>query len=306
MNKLMSITGILLLAAMFLAGCSKMVPIEEAVHTLNVSVVLPAVASRASHDGDGDGNFVNRCRLQIWLKDSLCIDRTAPVKNSRAEFSDIFIAENPQYQFLFWADCSSDEFYNTENLKQISFKGEYLGNDDRRDAFCLSATHQEVKDSKENPLMLRRPFAQMNIITTDIADFIQYLLEGRATLRPEFFPESVRVKFRAPKLFDVSLMKGSEIGEFSYFSKIYSDLLSLDAPWNRTLSMDYIFVPDENKFLTDVKFTLEGNAEATAMEFSSIPLMRNYRTCVTGRLLSLGQQAEVTISTEWNGEENAE
>ena len=70
--------------------------------------------------------------------------------------------------------------------------------------------------------------------------------------------------------------------------------------------MDYIFIPDGNKFLTDVKFSLEGNAEASAMKFSSIPLLRNFRTCVTGRLLSLGQQAEVTISTEWNGEENAE
>ncbi|MBQ0081242.1 MAG: hypothetical protein KBS95_06835, partial [Alistipes sp.] len=268
------------------------------------NVVLPSSASRASHDGDGDGKFVDRCRLQIWLKDSLCVDRTAPVENSRAEFKDVFIDTNPEYRFLFWADCSEGNFYNTESLRRVTIQGPYQGNDDRRDAFCACASSDEVKASiLGTPIMLHRPFAQMNIITTDIGDFIDYSKEGSASLLEEFFPKNVRLRFHSASVFDVYEMKGSEVVETNYTSKIYSDLLSLEGPRNRTLSMDYILALDESKFLADIEFTLTGNAEDTTMNFQSVPLQRNYRTSVMGRLLTVEHEAVVTISSEWNGEQ---
>lgn len=49
------------------------------------------------------------------------------------------------YDFVFWADCSTGDHYNTDDLTNITVKGNYAGNNDEFDAFTGALLDYQVK-----------------------------------------------------------------------------------------------------------------------------------------------------------------
>ena len=90
---------------------------------INVSVPSGSV-TRAAADSDATGQYADRCRLQVWLKDSLCFDKTVHVENMHAWFF-VHLEENPDYTFLFWADNSEGDYYDTDDLRCVRFSSDY-------------------------------------------------------------------------------------------------------------------------------------------------------------------------------------
>lgn len=281
-----------------LLSCSKVnLPLKEQLpltEQMCLSVALPGMGdTKAAADGDGDARYVDRCRLQVWLSDSLCYDSTVPVKNMHARF-DVLLNENPDYVFLFWADNAEGNYYDADTLTHVRFNQDYCGNNDARDAFCRRMTSAQVKEVGDGWIMLKRPFGQVNVIADDIDD----LVARSSSESGSFLPNTVKVSFKAASEYNVSTGKVSEVREFSYSAPVYS--MTADAE-ESTLVMDYILAPEE-KSVFDMKVTLLDPIESIDLDLANLPLQRNWRTNVRGSLLTGEVKANVRIDSQWMGE----
>ena len=189
------------------------------------------------------------------------------------------------YDFVFWADCSTGDHYNTDDLTNITVKGNYAGNNDEFDAFTGALLDYQVKGAFSENITLRRPFGQLNVKTLDMA----------AIPDPTLKPTKVKVAFTAvPTSFNA---KKGEIGAATAAVEYTADVLSADGD----LTVDYIWAPVEEATLADFSMTfLNGTTEiSTNGDFKNIPIRRNYRTNVSGNLLTKQGTFNVTIDPEF-------
>lgn len=87
------------------------------------------------------------------------------------------LMRNQQYTIAFWAQCSDIDCYDTKDLMdvKVTYTGE--NNDERRDAFCKAEVLSVGNNSPARTVILKRPFAQINVATTG-ADY-KNLVEGK-------------------------------------------------------------------------------------------------------------------------------
>ena len=125
----------------------------------------------------------------------------------------------------------------------------------------------------------------MNVKTLDMA----------AIPDPTLKPTKVKVAFTAvPTSFNA---KKGEIGAATAAVEYTADVLSADGD----LTVDYIWAPVEEATLADFSMTfLNGTTEiSTNGDFKNIPIRRNYRTNVSGNLLTKQGTFNVTIDPEF-------
>lgn len=174
---------------------------------------------------------------------------------------------------------------NTDDLTNITVKGNYAGNNDEFDAFTGALLDYQVKGAFSENITLRRPFGQLNVKTLDMA----------AIPDPTLKPTKVKVAFTAvPTSFNA---KKGEIGAATAAVEYTADVLSADGD----LTVDYIWAPVEEATLADFSMTfLNGTTEiSTNGDFKNIPIRRNYRTNVSGNLLTKQGTFNVTIDPEF-------
>lgn len=78
-----------------------------------------------------------------------------------------------EYTLVFWAQSpEAGTYYDTSDLTDIKINygnGDMLNNDEARDAFCTRLKLKIEQDNEEYTAILRRPFAQVNILFTENA-----------------------------------------------------------------------------------------------------------------------------------------
>ena len=92
----------------------------------------------------------------------------------------------------------------------------------------------------------------------------------------------------------------------------YASLANASGVTAWTLTMDYVLttkatesVSDSDKDVVDLNWVVKhGTNQITSMDFSNIPLKRNYRTNITGALLTNTATYNVEILPGWTGELN--
>ena len=249
--------------------------------------------TRATAADFGNGAKIDRCLLQIYHsgttpakygeQQSATVQKGADGKLT-ATFNLRLVAQQT-YDFVFWADCSTGDHYNTDDLTNITVKGNYAGNNDEFDAFTGALLDYQVKGAFSENITLRRPFGQLNVKTLDMA----------AIPDPTLKPTKVKVAFTAvPTSFNA---KKGEIGAATAAVEYTADVLSADGD----LTVDYIWAPVEEATLADFSMTfLNGTTEiSTNGDFKNIPIRRNYRTNVSGNLLTKQGTFNVTIDPEF-------
>lgn len=279
--------------AAFTACQKDELPQSGAATSQTISVAVPqGIQTRAT--GDGDGSMVNRCILEIYRDGALYGERkVSTVTSGKATFSDLRLVAQQTYDFVFWADCADngvDKYYNTESgLTQISAK-EYKGNEERFDAFFLCQKDYKVEASfNETGWVLKRPFGQLNIKTDDLDD-----------IPTELQPDAVSVVFKnLPTSFNAleGVTNEATQEEVTYKANI------LDAASGK-LTVDYLWASEEESAtLSDFTMTFLNNDTeiCTNDAFTNIPIRRNYRTMVSGNLLTKKGTINVTIAPEFEG-----
>lgn len=281
--------------------------------TVSISAVMPDGGGMVvkSDTEPGDGSLANRCIMQIYyLPDGENAepipygDRvTVAVSGMKAVFPDQRLVSGHDYRFVFWADCiddnsteegrAADKHYETDEFPVISFieGGTYRSNDDTRDAF-FAAEVRNISGPSSQSFDLKRPFGQLNIITTDWG-----------AIPDDVAPSKVKLEFKSlPNSID--LVSGDVTGDVDIVSEVVP---VSQVPLNgdsKQLSFDYIFAKDgEQTVLADftMNFLLDDGTDVTdPYTFTNIPVQRNYQTNVSGNLLTDRTGIDVEVVPGFN------
>ena len=282
---------LLVLAVAFLSGMTACQKSEEVTGTGEATVTISATlpAGMGATRAYGDGETVDRCIMEVYLDGKLYGERqTVAVSGLQATFSARLVS-GKSYDLVFWADKAGadqgDLHYDTSAFPEVRFTGDYAGNDETRDAFYGTAV-VKADQSKAVTVELKRPFGQLNIATLDMAD-----------VPADMQPTEVSISFESVPT-GINLMTG-ELTE-ARAAVSYSVPAALVNAENGDLSVDYLFAPktEGEQYLANFTMSfLKGGAEvASAYAFSSIPVQRNYRTNVSGYLLT--KKADVTVEVK--------
>ena len=293
-------------AALLFAGCAKEQIAGPEGNGETVAVSFTAALSdgaKASFDNDGAGIYADQCKLQVWWGGKLFYEATAPVSSLKAKFENIVLVKDQTYDFLFWADNAAGAYYVTTDLKTVGLSGTYVGGDDKRDAFYAALTDKTVTETFSQTVELYRPFAQLNVITTDIPDLRAQITDD--DLFAAVVPETVELTVNVPTVFNVKTGEASGNADITYSAPVYTNPYKTTAAAKNTLSMDYLLAPAAEGNVVEVKFSAKNETSGLAdidYTFSNIPLRRNYRTNVLGALITVKGTVNVEIKPAWLGE----
>ncbi len=249
--------------------------------TITVTIPQSGVPTRATAADFGDGSKIDRCILQVYKNDQPYGEpQTVSVQNNQATFN-LRLVTSQTYDFVFWADCSAGDHYDIDDLTAITVKDEYTGNNDEFDAFFYCLSNYEVNGSFSESVTLKRPFGQLVVKTADLAMIPDETLK----------PNKVKVAFTAvPTTFNAKTgVVAQDTKSVEYTATVVNE--------SGDLSVDYIWASPDEANLADFKMTFYKNdTEITTNEnFKNIPIRRNYRTNVSGNLLTKQGTINVTI-----------
>ena len=279
--------------ALTLTACQKDEGVvSDTTSSSSFTVTIPQNGTRAVTDDFGAGTSANRCILEIYRNDKLYNRIEKGVTGETVTFDDLRLVAQQTYDFVFWADCAegsegsfTDKTYNTANLKSITEIGPFVGNSDERDAFFAHETF-EVTGSFSRPVTLKRPFGLLVVKTNDLNEIRDEALK----------PTGYEVAFKGlPTTFNALTGEVSGSADVSYKATEF-------AKTDGTISMDFLWATESEAALSDFTMTFyNGGTEiCTNDAFTNIPIRRNYRTNVSGNLLTRKGTISVTIDPEFD------
>ena len=279
--------------ALTLTACQKDEGVvSDTTSSSSFTVTIPQNGTRAVTDDFGAGTSANRCILEIYRNDKLYNRIEKGVTGETVTFDDLRLVAQQTYDFVFWADCAegsegsfTDKTYNTANLKSITEIGPFVGNSDERDAFFAHETF-EVTGSFSRPVTLKRPFGLLVVKTNDLNEIRDEALK----------PTGYEVAFKGlPTTFNALTGEVSGSADVSYKATEF-------AKTDGTISMDFLWATESGAALSDFTMTFyNGGTEiCTNDAFTNIPIRRNYRTNVSGNLLTRTGTISVTIDPEFD------
>lgn len=236
--------------------------------------------------------------------------------NGLTENVTITLAKGQQYTVAFWAQNPNCTAYTTTDLKNVTIDYAGLNNDETRDAFFKAETFT-VTGNTEIDVVLKRPFAQINVgvyqtdwdaaVASEIeiekskvtiekaATSINLLtgeVEGEETVENGF--ATIPTQFTTPETLDVDLDKDGTKEKYVYLSMSY--ILANDATTGyakATLEdLDFTFAPKSGN---NINFS-EG--------LNAVPVQRNWRTNIIGKILTGDVTFNITIDPIYDGEYN--
>lgn len=294
--------AIALLAAVAMTSCSNDDVMNNAPDngsTVTFTATLPSdLQSRAF----GDGTQTKDLHYAIYEAGTKTlvfaseggVPQATLVKIDEKNFSlSADLVKGKAYDFLFWADATGNDFYTFEPAEQtVSINYDNLvANDDTRDAFFQTVKGINVTGSASYNVELRRPFAQLNILTDDIAKVTATGTKlGDITV-------TVSDAYSTLDLFsgEATGLKGAAVSFAA--PRAEGETVSVNGKAYDVLSMNYILtgsvieggnVQTAQKELFDVTVDINDNAgtKLQTINVSNVPVQRNYRTNIYGSLLT--------------------
>lgn len=275
--------------------------------TASFSIQLPNDDSSVTTRTASDGTQVNRCIMEVYRDGELYLRKMAAVTQTTASF-DIRLVTSQTYDFVFWADhvastegdaINTDLHYTTntvDGLQAISLKGDYEGSskDDTRDAFFAKESSVTVTGAFSKTVKLYRPFGRLNIKTTDIND----IKSGQ--LKP------VTASLSFSKVYtNFNALTGEAVGELAAISyKQPAEVVDNDG----NLTVDYLFAPATERVLVDMVLAVydQNGKKITNRDLTSIPVKRNYKTNVSGNLMTAAGTFTVSVESDFTASLNEE
>lgn len=222
------------------------------------------------------------------------------------------LAKGQTYKVAFWAQNSECKAYEVNDNMNVTVSYEGVeNNDETRDAFFKTTEAFTVTGSTSMDVVLKRPFAQINVgVETD--DWDKAVASGI-----EIEKSTVIIKKAATS---IDLVTGAVTAPTNVTYSLAaipaeSENLEVDVDGDgemetyKWLSMSYILVNDESKngaekaTLEDLSFTFQpktGNEITLNDGLNSVPVQRNWRTNILGKLLT--GDIEFTIKIDPNYE----
>lgn len=245
---------------------------------------------------DENGQFVKNDAFATPLQDNVTIT----------------LAKGQQYTIAFWAQNGDCTAYNTEDLENVTVNYTALANNDEaQDAFYKTHTFR-VTDDATIDIELKRPFAQVNLGVTN-ADWTAAVNSGIEIQKSTVVIKNVGTA--------INLITGavSAPQAVTYnLAAIPGETLTVDANGDGTkesykyLSMSYILVNDgsanglNKAILEEVEYTFNpvaGEDIVFNVGMNNVPVQRNWRTNVVGKILTGDIDFNITIEPAYEDDE---
>ena len=317
MNNNLLFTMLAASTMMLATGCSSsddtVATQESNLATVSFSVQADAVVgTRAISDGTGADELIYR----VFDKDGNSVGTLA--QKTETGLTDLltghkvtlYLAKGQTYKVAFWAQDADCHAYTVDDNMSVAVNYAGANNDETRDAFFKTVDVTVTGDMSVD-VTLKRPFAQINVgCTTDDWNAAQASGINVQT-------SSVTVKDAATKL---NVIDGTVSGsqDVTYTAaNIPTETLKVDADGDGTkeeynyLSMCYI-LPNETttgaaKTTAGTTFTFHpqaGNDITLSEGLQAIPVQRNYRTNIVGKILSGEVSFNVKVDPIYDGDHN--
>jgi len=293
-------------AALILAGCAKESLKNDSLEngeltTVTFTAGLDGQNTKATIDNDGHAAKVNHWIMEVRDEQNDLFIRQEKKNVTAGTLTQTFtfdLFKGQDYTLQFWAD--TEGAYDTGDLTAIS-TADTTANVDSRDAFSANVKYTPTSHESKS-VTLYRPFAQLNIITTDLQ---KMKAQVESEVYPKYKPKDLKLVASVPTTFNVQTQKAGKDSIVTVTADTcYADFMAA-AP-KTTIYMDYIFASEDTKDVVDLAFSFKSNSNPISYNFSSIPLQRNYRTNILGDFLSYATSWEVTIEPDWFGEYDKE
>ena len=294
--------GMLAIVAMIATSC-----VQDQSTDLGVGVGETAAVSfnvGTATRAYSDGMSVNELHYAVYAVRGeelvlLGITGTEDVENGHAAINGLELATGDTYTMLLWAQVEGAPY--KVDFEKMTVKVNYEGavsNDESRDAFFAAHTFT-VNGPCTESVTLTRPFAQINIGSSDF--------EAMKTAGREIAKSAVTV----PAYTTLNLATGEVVGEASAVTFGWADIPVAEETFpvagHKYLAMNYILVgTEQDQGLVDVQFSYATDDEAYTRTriVGSVPVKRNYRTNLYGKLFTSTTGVNVDINPAYEGEKN--
>ena len=272
------------------------------------------IATRAISDGKSADVLV----YAVFDKDGNRLSNIQAVTKTGVTFpttESITLAKGQTYKVAFWAQDDDCKAYTVDTDKMsvaVNYANDEnkVNNDETRDAF-FKTVEFTVTGSTSIDVEMKRPFAQINVGVTK-EDWEAAVASGI-----EIENSSVVIKNAATSLNLIDGTVGTETVDVSYaLNTIPNEPLYVDTDGDgikeeyNWLSMSYILVADEidgasKATLQSLQYTFtpeNGNPIDFKEGLNTVPVQRNWRTNILGKILTGDIQFNITIDPAYDGD----
>ena len=284
---------------------------------VNITVALPEGTRADSAQGfnlNNLGEYSIRYILEISYNGKLI--RDVQISTEKSVKFPVRLAPGRDYTFTVWADLvketnfdketwhTTDLYYNTAaGLANITFN-DWTPNVEARDAWTATKTETYTSTNKNIGMELRRPFAKVRVVATDIQEIRNFGIEPTNAVAE--YAHEMYTEFDAV----AGVAKGTTTGKKHEFAYTNVDTYEGANGEQLTVFADYVLVPADG----NVQFTLSvydntkgANARIKQNNFNTtIPVVANKVTTIKGHVLTDGGDLSVDIENGFDNKDNLE
>ena len=300
----------MLAAVTLLASCSQeeIVTKTDGESLVSFTVTTPELGSRAVGDGATatdlyyavyDETTSTATIVEAISKNGTDDNDKMTMPNSKKTTINLPLLNGHKYSLLFWAESANGAYeidFSTKSIKLNQATDFSLtSNNESYDAFYAYVAPFVVTGDKSESVLLYRPFAQLNIGTTE--DDIERV--GKYFPTATLSESSIKVK-NVPTAMNLATGAVSELKDLSYKLASFNTIQAETFPVTeyKYISMNYILVGKSEKTLVDVELTTNV-ADLEARKYHNVPLQGNFRTNIYGELFTSDSNWDVEIEDEF-------
>ena len=288
--------------------------------TVSFSLALEdGIGTRAISDGSG----ADVLEYAVFNEKGERVSGIEKVKRTGVTFptvENITLAKGQTYKIAFWAQDEDCKAYTVSDDMNVSIDYTGVNNDETRDAFFKSIEFT-VSGSASLDVVLKRPFAQINVGVyqedwdaavssgIEIANSVAYIQNAATSinlLTGEVGEETtdVPVEYTAAAIPTESLMVDVDKDGTKEAYKWLSMSYILVADHGTTPNNDGIYGAAATT-LNDLGFSfvpVSGNAITFAQGLKNVPVERNWRTNIIGKILTGDIEFNISIDPIYDGD----
>ena len=269
---------------MFAASCEQqeLTPNLGSEVTVSFNVATPQIAVKAY----SDGTTATQLQYAVYGKDGVQLTNIGGTKEIHGNTTvELKLTTGNEYSVIFWAAAENAPYTVDFANKTMTVNYENaVSNDENRDAFYAHHTFT-VTGAQTETIELKRPFAQLNIGTADYED----------AKKAGYVPTQSYVKV-SEVYSKLNLETGAvteKVKDVTFATADIDKDETFPVAGNQYLAMNYVLVA-KDKEVVDIEFTYTNGTNAKTRTVGSVPVQRNYRTNIYGKLLT----SEVDINVE--------
>lgn len=234
---------------------------------------------------------------------------------------NISLPKGRDYVVAFWAQNPECLVWNTTDLRAVEFKTENLKNNDITvNAFsghCTIINSNHAGAQHPHQVRLTRAVAQLNVG----AD-LEMWEEFEKTAEP-YTKSGVTIKDVPTRidvltgLTDLTSTTTVQLAETEFFAgenrilKVPHDDFAQGGEQNEYRWVSMCYIPAGRRTNTNTvdatfTFTNQSGSQSASVQALNLPIQRNYRTNILGRVLSETEPFEVILDREWAGNDNSD